>query len=187
MIPKITTLAEYQQLASRTCPDLGVVENDLHMWSGVMTEVGETIDMFKKNLAYKKPLDLVNVGEEIADTCWYELNNLRIKGITINEEFVKSELLVLIEKLEEDEVPNDEKQRVIYTLEQYRIFNSSYDDCSVEENIAFYMFICHIWNLDFYQLLTNNISKLMVRYPENFTNEAAINRNLDAEREQLEK
>ncbi len=40
--------------------------------------------------------------------------------------------------------------------------------------------------LDEYQGLTNVINKLRVRYPEKFTNELAANRNLDAEREQLE-
>ena len=46
---KIQTLAEYQQLANRTCPDLGTNQlNELHMWLGVVTEIGETLDIFKK-------------------------------------------------------------------------------------------------------------------------------------------
>ncbi len=40
--------------------------------------------------------------------------------------------------------------------------------------------------LDFYQGLTNVRNKLRERYPEKFTNELAANRNLDAERKQLE-
>ena len=35
--------------------------------------------------------------------------------------------------------------------------------------------------------MTNNISKLQVRYPEKYTNEAALNRDLAAERVELEK
>jgi hypothetical protein len=34
--------------------------------------------------------------------------------------------------------------------------------------------------------LYNNIEKLKVRYPEKFTEEAALNRNLDKERKTLE-
>ncbi len=39
--------------------------------------------------------------------------------------------------------------------------------------------------LDEYQGLTNVINKLLVRYPDKFTNDLAANRNLEAEREQL--
>lgn len=40
--------------------------------------------------------------------------------------------------------------------------------------------------LDQYQGLTNVINKLKVRYPDKFSNELAANRNLDAERKELE-
>ena len=49
------------------------------------------------------------------------------------------------------------------------------------------MGICEVLNIDFWQALTNNISKLQVRYPEKYTNEAALNRDLAAERVELEK
>ena len=49
------------------------------------------------------------------------------------------------------------------------------------------MGICEVLNIDFWQALTNNISKLQVRYPEKFTEEAALNRDLAAERVELEK
>jgi hypothetical protein len=39
----------------------------------------------------------------------------------------------------------------------------------------------------FEEILTTNIAKLRARYPEKFTEEAAINRNLKLEREVLEK
>jgi hypothetical protein len=41
-------------------------------------------------------------------------------------------------------------------------------------------------NFDFYQSLTNNINKLMVRYPEKFDTDKAINRDLENERKRLE-
>jgi len=188
MIPKIKTLAEYQQLASRTCPDLGKVENDLHMWAGIQTEMGEMLDPFKKKLAYNKPLDLVNVGEELADAVWYEVNDLRMKNIPINDLYFAEDLDLYIRLYNEDVTDrNNEKINLIYTLEIARVFVSEYDESAAEKNLAFYAFICHIWKLDFFQILTNNITKLMVRYPQKFTEDAALNRNLDAEREQLEK
>jgi hypothetical protein len=47
--------------------------------------------------------------------------------------------------------------------------------------------IAEWFELDFFQVLTNNIDKLKVRYPEKFTEEAAQNRDLEAERAELEK
>ena len=47
--------------------------------------------------------------------------------------------------------------------------------------------LCNInnWNLE--DILETNINKLKVRYPEKFSEDKAINRNLDAERKELEK
>ena len=42
------------------------------------------------------------------------------------------------------------------------------------------------YNLDFAKLLDNNIAKLKVRFPDKFTEEAALNRNLEEERKTLE-
>jgi NTP pyrophosphatase (non-canonical NTP hydrolase) len=43
----------------------------LHAGMGMVTEAGEFVDMLKKHLFYGKPLDLVNLGEEIGDSMWY--------------------------------------------------------------------------------------------------------------------
>lgn len=43
----------------------------LHAAMGLATEAGEFLDPIKKNLFYGKPLDLVNLREEIGDIMWY--------------------------------------------------------------------------------------------------------------------
>lgn len=117
------TIKEYQQQTSRTNATL---DNSywhmtaLHMLMGMMTEVGELTDQFKKNLAYGKDIDWVNVKEEIGDLMWYI------------SEFANQH------------------------------------------------------NFDLEEILATNIAKLQKRFPEKFTSEYAINRNLDAEREILE-
>jgi NTP pyrophosphatase (non-canonical NTP hydrolase) len=114
-------IKQYIKESSRTCPDLGYREkNNLHMVLGISTESGELLDTFKKNLAYRKNLDWVNIEEEIGDIMWYISN------------------------------------------------------------------FCRINNLDFENILDKNIEKLKIRYPEKFTEEKALNRNLDAERTKLE-
>lgn len=127
-------LKEYQKESSRTFAgklNTGILDDSfnklvdqmdlLHCGVGAATEVGELLDAMKKSIYYNKPLDIVNIGEEIADTMWY-LSNL-----------------------------------------------------------------CRILGLDMEKLLDNNINKLRVRYPEKFTKEDAITRNLEAERKELEK
>jgi hypothetical protein len=41
-------------------------------------------------------------------------------------------------------------------------------------------------NIDLEEMLQRNIDKLKARYPEKFTQENALNRNLDVERQILE-
>ncbi len=43
----------------------------LHATMGVSTEAGELLDAVKKTLFYGKPLDTVNLKEEVGDLFWY--------------------------------------------------------------------------------------------------------------------
>jgi len=92
-----------------------------HAAMGMVTEAAEFTDMLKKHLFYGKPLDEVNLREEIGDLMWYAAMALRSL------------------------------------------------------------------NSDFETVMARNIEKLKARYPQKFTEEAAINRDLDTERKILEK
>lgn len=112
---------QYQEKAKRTRNELkSDFDNQLHMVLGISTEAGELADAYKKMLAYNKPIDMVNVAEEIGDLMWYIANFLEMTG------------------------------------------------------------------LDFDSILEKNIRKLEVRYPEKFSEEKAVNRNLEEERKVLE-
>jgi len=63
--------AEYIEEASRTDADLGGDMDDMHHIVGILTELGELADPFKKWIAYRKEKDLVNVKEELGDMMWY--------------------------------------------------------------------------------------------------------------------
>lgn len=43
----------------------------LHVAMGLSTEAGEFIDALKKHIFYNKPLDPINLIEELGDTSWY--------------------------------------------------------------------------------------------------------------------
>ena len=114
----------YCELASRTDAPLGERYDNLHavhMIMGMVTEVGELQDIYKKHLAYGKPIDEVNEKEEIGDLMWYIACHCKNKG----------------------------------------------------------------WSLA--EIMEKNIEKLKARYPERFSSDKAINRNLSEEREILEK
>lgn len=93
----------------------------LHVGLGLVTEAGEFVDALKKYIFYGKPLDLVNLQEELGDSNWYSALGIDVLETT------------------------------------------------------------------FEKILTTNIEKLRARYPEKFTSDAAINRDLKSEREVLEK
>jgi NTP pyrophosphatase (non-canonical NTP hydrolase) len=131
--PRMINERDYIALALRTESTMIPVRRDfypsvadqqvnrlLHAAIGMVTESGEFIDMLKKHLFYGKPLDLVNLQEEIGDQLWYIAIALDALGTTFEAE------------------------------------------------------------------MRRNIAKLKARYPDKFTSDKAINRDLDAERAVLE-
>ena len=196
---KISSLEEYRLLAVRTLPDLGSMSNNLlHMEAGIAGEfLGEAVDILKKTFAYKKPLDKVHLGEELADTVWYCAGVETINKLPEREMCFDEESLAIVE--------NIKNQTITYIKESVEIRKSSIEtEClgvilankgavdstnrgAILAIIGLCMSICEVLEIDFWQALTNNISKLQVRYPEKFTEEAALNRDLVAERVELEK
>lgn len=72
---------EYVKMASRTRANLENHQLDeLHMILGIFTESGELADVYKKNMAYGKELDHINIQEEISDILWYIANLCDISG-----------------------------------------------------------------------------------------------------------
>lgn len=167
------TIKEYQLEASRTCKDLGE-NNFMHMKMGVMTEIGEIVDIFKKNLAYGKPIDVVNLGEEIADVAWYIVN-----WDTFNE------MLSSVKETAKNESLGDILQSLDWINNYYSVCIDN-DYFETNEQLGLLKSIADYYNLNFYELLDKNIAKLRTRFPEKFTEEAALNRDLEKERQILE-
>lgn len=191
---KIQTILEYQGLAARTCPDLSTEEglNERHMNLGVITEIGEALDIFKKFMAYKKPMDLVNLGEELADISWYIVNKCRFQELALEDNFdeVLAEVTELVDTkmFTVDTLTSEVKAEAILTLilsVYCTPINNLFNAPIIQ--LGFLHKIASLFDLDYFQCLTNNIEKLKIRYPEKFTEEAAQNRDLEAERIELEK
>lgn len=72
------TFQEYLDLSSKTlseqfhiAPDDTYKQKLLHAVIGLSTESNELLDTLKKHVYYGKPLDVVNIKEEIGDIFWY--------------------------------------------------------------------------------------------------------------------
>lgn len=79
-------LNEYVQWTANTCASLDTHKDDItHMLLGIITETGELSDIFKKNLAYGKEIDWVNVKEEIGDIAFYIASFCRINNLNLQE------------------------------------------------------------------------------------------------------
>lgn len=82
------TTDEYLKLSANTdIPDYEVVRQRLaepgvaellHAVMGIVTESGELMDALKKFLIYGKPLDEVNLREELGDSEWYTALAIRV-------------------------------------------------------------------------------------------------------------
>lgn len=56
-----------------------------HYLIGIGTEAGELQDALKKTVVYGKPLDRVNLKEEVGDVCWYLARLLDHLGSSFEE------------------------------------------------------------------------------------------------------
>jgi len=92
----------------------------LHAYMGLITEVGELVDTFKKHIFYGKEIDHENLVEELGDLFWYTALMADYLGVSFEE------------------------------------------------------------------IMQRNNTKLKLRYPEKFTEDNALNRNLEMERDVFE-
>ncbi len=93
------TFEEYKRRISSTelalRKNLGEARLDiLHMLIGIQTELGELMDIYKKELAYGKPIDRANLIEEMGDLMFYQAELMNLEGVSSSEVFSKN-----IEKL----------------------------------------------------------------------------------------
>jgi len=177
-------LKEYQQQAKRTCPSLGSEKLDLaHMVLGIISEQEEFL---KANIN----MDQINQKEELADICWYIANYCTFRGFDFKKliednqygfEYYENEDQVCTFDLFSSKLADYVKKYIAYNrpLDQnleLRALGGIIHSLTIEE--------C---NFNFNKDLENNIAKLKVRFPDKFTEENALNRDLKAERIELEK
>lgn len=79
-------IKEYCESVENTRAKLKSIDADnVHMLFGMLTEIGELTDAFKKQMAYNKDVDWVNVKEEIGDLMWYIAGFCNVNGFDLEE------------------------------------------------------------------------------------------------------
>ena len=198
---------KYIRLAMRTAPkNCDFQEDILHAGLGMTTEVGELVDQLKRHIFYKKPYDRVHLVEEVGDVLWYVALASRALGIqptlmpsTVDDSMLGEQsvvgtifgrmvttssrfsaialttlpTLVKDPSFEEDRLAGNCPICDILIETTFRLYNSLGDYCKV-------------MGISIEEAMSRNVAKLQARFPEGFTEDKAVNRDLSAERVALE-
>lgn len=170
------TYIEYQNLAQRTLKDRGLELNLCHMVIGIHSEWNE----------FLKAPDKINAGEELGDMMWYIANYCTQRGLSL-EQIATAEFPFFKESISYYSSQLDD------IIKRMIFYKSPVDEAVLDkERIVLQHLIRHITtefahrNLWIGDFLRKNIAKLAKRYPEKFSEELALNRNIFEERFALE-
>ncbi len=97
---------EYIKKAMRTetaaKPHLSLLQfRFLHAAMGLSTEANEILDAMKKNIYYDRPLDIINIIEELGDIFWYcaqMIDTLNSNGCNVTFEYLMDTNIAKLKK-----------------------------------------------------------------------------------------
>lgn len=187
---------EYQQLALRTesVPAIlqtGRPQHDakmtrlLHAAMGICTEVGELAQAVT-SVGYQRPLNKVNAMEELGDVLWYVAVGFDALGLPMpaRPEDPGEQIGTLTLEL------SAAAGALLDLLKKHLFYGKPFDPRAADAALAeVYRFtVAAVYELDYTleHAMERNIAKLEKRYPQKFTAEAALTRDLEAERKALE-
>lgn len=186
-------LEQYVQGAIRTESRVDEVKvGDRYAFVAVLrafVAASELLDMYKKNIYYKKPIneDKWYTARDELQTALRELTRGTYLPLTATDrDTVNIDPRVLHSIIGIATESGELVDAVVKHLE----YDKPLDRTNVLEEIGdlnWYQAIAvDSLNADWEQIQETNIAKLKARYPEKFTSENAINRDLEAERKILE-
>lgn len=177
---------EYYPAALRTRIDLGEVGNRTHALLGMVTEAGEVVDIAKRLFAYQKPVDPVHLLEEIGDFLWYVALFCEAEEIDYAKSLEEARLGYNDVRKVHGELPLAEIALGLSTAPSEFLLREKDGAETVGVCLLFSICALAIYGMTIEQAQAANIAKLTARYPEKFTNDLALNRDLTAERGALE-
>ena len=189
---------EYAPLAMRTCKELPTADHINHMCLGIVGEMGELVDAIKKAYVYGKGIDQTNIVEEVGDVSWYTAG--LVQHFPTLADWMDSDELKQSINYEKLEVARENITRTILLnamsaanlAADLMMFadNDNLQDTDAEEvvkTLGTSLFATAVLlDVDLAEALEVNIAKLAKRYGDKYSDYAAINRDIDAERAVLE-
>lgn len=115
----------------------------IHAAMGMVTEAGEFVDMLKKHLFYGKPLDLVNLGEEIGDSLWYSalavdiLQTTLDEVMTVNIDKLKARYPEKFSEFHAENRDLETERKILDRLDSDNLSNGSLPKCQGCESISY--------------------------------------------------
>lgn len=173
-----TTFENYQERAARTIARLGSNAADgAHMALGITTETEELKDALKVN-------DFVNAREEHGDTNWYIANECNIYGLDFEHLMIDAKAGLLFDKIEPFELHN-----IVDLHKRELAYGKEMDVDALEAQlvilIQYLILVAERLEFSYEDSLKRNIDKLYKRYPDKFSQENALNRDLEEEHKTL--
>lgn len=168
----------------------------MHAAMGMVTEAGEFIEA----LYDPEKIDVTNLIEETGDVLWYVALACRALGTSFEELGRRLAIEDTIDPFKGD-APFTVHMRAglgfvttaaefIDVLKKLTIYSKPINTEKLIDLLSRVMWcalvVCVELDVSIEHVMDRNIEKLRKRYPEKFTSENAINRNLEAEREALE-
>lgn len=183
-------LEEYRKKSERTLPVMETINlNVLHVEAGLVGEVlGEIVDIFKKNLFYKKPIDKDHLSEEIGDAFFYLVGYRTLASNTFEERentFIALQLeeykKILNTLTKDPKITSKEEALLLMLMREKHQIGCAEAKTSLL-TLGYLLLLCETYALPFQEVFDKNVKKLEARYPEGFSEEAAKNRDLEAEK-----
>lgn len=187
---KLTSFNEFQPLALRTESHIEKVKTNERLLLALLVAnvaVTEILDGVKKQVFYGNSKKLLT---NTADSVYQLERALEIIREGVTEDSLNDEIEIdprVFHGIVGIITESGELSSALLSV----INGAEIDAVNIQEeatgDMGWYRAILNdALRLDEYQGLTNVINKLLVRYPQKFSNELAENRDLDAERKQLE-
>lgn len=179
-------LEDYQKLAFRTNPDLGEIYgltkevglkvNLSHMALGISSEVDEidaAYTLSKNNLEDAQK----NLTDEVGDIMWYVAGWCTFRGYDLKLVAIGGTQTTTMYQAA-FKLDDLAKKFLAYGKE----FDERADTHLLGDLVYSCQILCGQLDIDFSEVLRKNIEKLQIRYPDKFDQDAAINRDVEAEK-----
>lgn len=76
---------QYRETVQQWSKALVLNDDMLHMALGMISEAGEIADAIKAHMIYGKPIDILNIKEEMGDGLWFATGAMRLLQLDVQE------------------------------------------------------------------------------------------------------